>query len=138
PIAARSMHRLMGALRKPGWEGYSTRYWIPGDLNPSIYYLSRASFDAGLTPEAAYQSLLDPILGPRASGRVIKGLDMIEEATALIDENDLGFTFPIPGVVMRHYTASSPPPAWWKKVSDLYSGAMDEMYRGIQGSREGG
>jgi len=40
----------------------------------------------------------------------------------------------VPGVVMKHYQANSPPPAWWKKVRDLYAGAMDEMYRGQQRS----
>src|SRR5436309_12745946 len=29
---------LVGRLRQHGWEGFSTRYWIPGDLNPSVHY----------------------------------------------------------------------------------------------------
>src|SRR5262249_36832511 len=31
-----------------------------------------------------------------------------------------------------------PPPAWWKKVRDLYAGATDEMLRGIQRSHPRG
>lgn len=135
-LATRSLHTLAGALQQNGWQGYSTRYWIPGDLSPSVHYLARASFDAKLTPEAAYADLITPICGEGVAERLIKGFDMIEKATNLIDQKDLGFTFPVPGVVMRHYHAGEVP-AWWKEVRDLYAGAMDEMYRGIQRSREG-
>jgi hypothetical protein len=131
-LATGDLHALLGSLRKHGWEGYSTRYWIPGDLNPCVHYLARAGFDDRVTPKSAYADLIDPICGEGVAGRVTKGFDMIEEATHLIDENDIGFTFPVPGVVMKHYEAKSPPPAWWKKVRDLYAGAMDEMLRGIQ------
>ena len=62
---------------------------------------------------------------------------MIEKATRIIDKNDIGFSFPVPGMVMKHYEASGPPPEWWKEVSDLYAGAMDEMYRGPTRARHG-
>jgi hypothetical protein len=126
------LHTLMGRLRKQGWEGFSTRYWIPGDLNPAVHYLSRASFDATVTPRDAYEDLITPICGEGVAQAVLKGYQMIEQATDLIDQNDIGFTFPVPGVVMKHYKASGPPPAWWKQVRDLYGGALDEMLRGKQ------
>ncbi len=131
-LATGDLHALLGHLRKHGWEGYSTRYWIPGDLNPCVHYLARAGFDDRMTPKSAYADLIDPICGEGPAERVMKGFGMIEEATHLIDASDIGFTFPVPGVVMKHYQATSPPPAWWKQVRDLYAGAMDEMLRGIQ------
>jgi hypothetical protein len=131
------LHTLVGRLRQYGWEGFSTRYWIPGDLNPSVHYLSRAAFDARVTPQAAYDDLITPIAGEGVVERLAKAFDKIEEATTLIDQNDIGFSFPVPGLVMKHYQANSPPPAWWKKVRDLYAGAMDEMYRGQQRSHVG-
>ena len=136
-LATGSLHTLLGRLREHGWEGYTTRYWIPGDLNPAVHYLSRASFDAKMTPKAAHDDLITAICGPGVAEPVIKGWDMIEEATAIIDANDIGFTFPIPGVVMKHYNAQ-PVPAWWKKVRDRYAGALDEMQRGIQRAEVGG
>jgi len=130
-LATGHLHTLLGRLRENGWEGYSTRYWIPGDQNPAVHYLSRASFDAKLTPKAAYDDLITPSCGAGVAERVIKAFDMIEEATGIIDKNDIGFTFPIPGVVMKHYNAD-PVPEWWKKVRDLYGGALDETLRGVQ------
>jgi len=124
-----SLHALVQDLRKQGWEGFSTRYWIIGDLDPYVYYLSRASFDAQMTPRAAFADLFTSFCGPGVSDRLIKGFDLIEKATTLIDQNDIGFTFPVPGVVMRQYEAKSQAPKWWKEVRDLYASAMDEMYR---------
>ncbi len=135
-LATSQLHFLLGQLRRLGWEGYSTRYWIPGDLGPSIHYLSRASFDAKLTPRTAYDDLFTPVCGEGVTERMALAFDKIEQAATLIDQNDLGFTFPVPGVVMKHYAAKTPPPAWWKQVRDLYAGAMDEVLRGEQRSRQ--
>jgi hypothetical protein len=132
------LHTLLDRLRKHVWEGFSTRYWIVGDLDPSVYYLSRASFDARLTPQAVYDELFTPICGEGVSGRLQKAFDMVERATNLIDQNDIGFTFPIPGVVMKHYSAKGTPPAWWKEVRTLYAGALDEVLRGLTRSHKRG
>jgi hypothetical protein len=125
-------------IRADGWEGFSTRYWIVGDLDPSVNYLARASFDAKLTPQAAFADLIDPICGEGVAGSLAKAFNMIEQATTIIDRNDIGFSFPVPGMVLKHYQGSEPPPAWWKEVSDLYAGAMNEMYRGLTRARQGG
>lgn len=131
-LANNHLHALVSEIRKLGWEGFSTRYWIPGDLDTSAFYLARAAFDPKVTPVGAYQELFAPICGEGVAPALAKGFNFIEDATSLIDQNDLGFTFPVPGVVMRHYEAKTPPPAWWKKVLDLYSSAMDEIYRAQQ------
>ncbi len=135
-IATHSLHPLLSEMRKHDWQGYSTRYWIPGDLHPTVHYLARSSFDAKLTPQAAYGDLFDPICGEGVSPRLIKAFDMIEKATETIDQNDHGFSFPVPGMMMRHYNAEPLPP-WWKAVTDLYAGAMDEMYRANTRARDG-
>jgi hypothetical protein len=135
-LTTHRLHTLLGALRKHGREGYTADGQMPGDLNPAVYYLSRAGFDAKLTPERAYEELITPILGPGVSPRVIKGWKLIEEAAEIIDKNDPDFAHPVPGVVMKHYKAGAPP-AWWKEARDRYAGAMNEMYRGIQRARGG-
>jgi hypothetical protein len=135
-LAMKPINTLLGRLRRNGWQGYSTRYWIPGDQDPCVHYLARASFDATVTPEAACRDLILPICGEGVVERMLRAFNMTEEATGLIDENDIGFTFPVPGVVMKQYAAKAPPPAWWKKVRDLYAGALDEMLRAEQRSRQ--
>lgn len=132
-FATGSLHTLATALRKNGWEGFSSRYWMPGDQNATAYMLSRAAFDPTVTPQSAYQNLITTMCGEGIWERVARGFDKIEQATTLIDRGDLGFAFPVPGMLMKHYTAA-PVPAWWKQVKDLYAAANDEMYRGNQRS----
>src|SRR5439155_12065389 len=118
---ASHLHTLVNAIRQHGWEGFSTRYWIVGDLDPVVHYLSRASFDAKVTPQSAYDDLITPFCGDGVADRLAKVFGLIEQATDLIDQHDIGFTFPVPGVVMKHYAAKGPPPAWWKQVRNLYA-----------------
>jgi hypothetical protein len=137
-LYAGDLHTLVAELRKHGWDGFSTRYWMIGDMDPIVYYLSRASFDAKMTPHAAYAELFTPFCGAGVTGRLEKVFGMIEKATALIDKNDIGFTFPVPGVVMKHYTGKGPPPAWWKEVRDIYTRAYEEVLRASTRSHQRG
>jgi hypothetical protein len=135
-LATSDLHALVGQLHGLDWQGYSTRYWMPGDLNPSLHYLARAAFDPQLTPQAAYDDWVTPICGSGVAERVVKAFECIEQATHLIDEHDIGFTFPVPGMVMKHYT-KEPLPGWWKQVRELYARAMDETYRANTRARGG-
>ena len=127
---------LLQDLREGGWEGYSTRYWMVGDLDPSVQFLARASFDPKLTARMSDLELFTTMTGkPAAADRVVRGLAMIEKATTLIDENNLGFAFPVPGMVMKQYRSTAPVPAWWGEAKKLYDGALVEMYRAQDGSR---
>ena len=128
-LATRHLDKLVHSLRKNGWAGFTTRYWIPGDLDPTVHYLSRAAFDESVTPDAAYEDLVRPNCGEGVAERLILGWDQIEKATDVIDEHDIGFAFPVPSMVMKHYAATEPPPEWWQTASDHYLNAMNEMYR---------
>ncbi len=136
-MAHTSLAALVDELRADGWEGFSTRYWVVGDLDLSTYFLSRAGFDPKITPRAALDELLTPVLGEGTAERTIKAFDLVEQATNLIDEHDIGFSFPIPSVVMKHYASSDPVPEWWGQVKERYLQAMDEMYRVNTRSRDG-
>jgi hypothetical protein len=135
-LATRRLHPLLQDLPMHRWQGFTTRCYVPGDLHATVHYLARASFDPKLTPQAAYEDLIDPICGEGVSQRLTKGLDMIEKATETIAQNDPNFAFPTPGMMMRHYSAEPLPP-WWKTVRDLYAGAMDEVYRANTRARDG-
>jgi hypothetical protein len=132
-----SLKTLVDELSAGGWEGFSTRYWIVGDLDFSAFYLSRASFNPAITPRQALEDLVTPALGEGTAERTMKAFDLIEQATTLIDQNDIGFSFPVPNMVMKHYAGSQAVPEWWAKAKGMYLEAMDEMYRVNTRTREG-
>jgi len=129
-----ALHEQLGELRAGGFAGFSTRYWMPGDLDYSAYYLSRAAFDAGVTPAAALSGLVTPLCGAGAVDRLQLVFDSIEEATALIEQHDLGFAFPVASILKKHYESGDTVPEWWNEVGQLYLKRMNEAYRANQRS----
>ncbi|MGY8643118.1 MAG: hypothetical protein ACKVJU_18725 [Verrucomicrobiales bacterium] len=118
-------------------KGFAAQCWIPGDHNSDVYFLSRASFDANITPEQSLESLVTPICGEGVAERLGMGFAALGEASVLIDENDAGFALPDPKMFMEHYESGKPVPEWWAKAKEHFGTATNEMYRGNTRARGG-
>lgn len=125
----RRLASLVEEIRRLGWDGFSTRYWMPAELDPSVHFLSRAAWDPKTTARSAHDELFTTITGKQSiSDRLWLAFGHIEQATELIDRHELGFAFPVKGMLMKHDRAE-PPPKWWKDVETHYTQAMIELYR---------
>jgi hypothetical protein len=132
-----SNHRLDATLKETGQDaGYIASAVMLGDLDPTLHYLSRRSFDPKFTPEAAYQDLFTAFCGREdVAGRLNKGFDLIEQANARIRKASAEEKDPIaaqlgsPELLAAPRVWAVPPPAWVKETLDLYSQATNEMYR---------
>lgn len=134
--ALQSFGTLTADIKKHGWDGFSTRYWVPGELDSSVYFLSRASWEKDLTAEASLKELwTSATKNEAAADRLWIAWQHLEKATNLIDQNDLGFTFPVDGLLMKHYRPD-PIPDWWKTATESYTQYMIELYR-AHGAIEG-
>ena len=127
--ALQSMGTLVERIRSSGWDGFSTRYWMLTEQDSAVYYLARAAWDAAVTPRSAHDDLFATITEKQSiADRLWLGFEHIEKATNLVDENQLGFSFPVPGMLLKHYR-DEPAPEWWDKVIEHYTQAMIEFYR---------
>jgi len=117
--------------------GFAVKCWIPGNLNPDVYFLSRASFDAEVTPAEALDLLVTPICGEGVAERLATGFAAIEEVSALIEKEDPNFDVPDPLMFMENFDSSEPAPEWWAKAKELYGTAVNEMYRANTRARDG-
>lgn len=127
--AAVSLGTLVTDLKKLGWNGFSTRYWVPAELDSSVYFLSRAAWEKDLSAEASIDELWTTGTdNASAAERLVLAWKHLEHATNLIDQHDLGFAFPVSGMMMKHYTAE-PMPEWWAEMTDSYTQYMVELYR---------
>ncbi|MEX2579771.1 MAG: alpha-glucuronidase family glycosyl hydrolase [Verrucomicrobiales bacterium] len=124
-------------IREEEKRGFAVKCWIPGSLDPGVYYLSRAAFDAGITPREALASLVTPICGDGVAERLATGFAAIEEVSALIESEDPDFAVPDPAMFLKHYASAEPAPEWWGRAAELYGAAVNEMYRGNTRAREG-
>lgn len=127
--ALQSLDTLTSEIKRHDWDGFSTRYWVPAELDSSVYFLSRASWEKDLTAEASLKELwTSATQNAAAADRLWLAWQHLEKATNLIDENDLGFTFPVDGMLMKNYRPE-PIPDWWQSVTDAYTQYMIELYR---------
>ena len=118
-LATGSFHELTQDLRKHGWSGFSTRYWLIGDHSPAMAYLSRAAWDASATPAAVYRDQWKSICGGCVEP-MVRALAQVEKATIVLEREALGFAFPVKGMMMKH---------WSPKPLDKAIGSVKETYR---------
>ena len=136
-LATGSLHALAGDLRKNGWSGFYTRYWTVSDLNPTVHYLARASWDASLTPQQAYADQVERICGRDSVEPALAAFALIETITLGLDQHGLGFGFPVPGMMTKHY-GSGGLSAAIRKDQELYRQALAQMEQAHQQSRPEG
>lgn len=125
-LATGSFHELTQDLRKHGWSGFSTRYWLTGDHDPALAYLSKAAWDDSATPAAVYQDQWRSICGAGCVTPMLAALAEIEKATVQLERHGLGFAFPVKGMMMKHWT----PKAIEKAILDVratYNSALDAI-----------
>jgi hypothetical protein len=122
-LSTGSLHQITQDIRRHGWSGFSTRYWLIGDHDPCVAYLARAAWHADTTPEAVYR---DQLLARCGDGSVKDMLELfreVEAATVQLEWHGLGFTFPVPGMIMKHWHAE-PLPKELAAVRDHYERAL--------------
>jgi hypothetical protein len=135
-----NLERLAASLdgiRAAKKSGFALRAGYPGDLNATAHFLARASFADQLSAGQGLSDLATPICGREVDERLLKGFAAAGEAAALVEANDRGLATPAPGMIARQLNSKEPPPAWWKSARDLYTAAMNEMYRGNTRARGG-
>ncbi len=110
---------------------------LVGDLNPVLHYLSRAAWDASVTPESALDQLATPICGEGVTEPLDLGFAALAEVTALMQKEAPGFAVPAPEMFLEHYRSSEPAPDWWSAGKELYGKAVNEMYRANTRARDG-
>ena len=104
-----SLHELTKDLRRHGWAGFSTRYWLVADHDPCLAYLARASWDTAVTPESAYRDQVHCACGELAVADMLEMFRELERVTITLEQHGLGLTFPVPGMIMKHWTPRDMP-----------------------------
>jgi len=94
-VATENIHILLQAMHRLGWEGYFTRFWPIGDLDPPAAYMARASWDASVTPRAVYEDHFAHVYGEASVEPFCQVMRMLEDATVVLDLDFLGLLFPV-------------------------------------------
>ena len=100
-----SLHELLGEMRKNSLAGFCTRQWMISDLDPCAAYLSKAAWDAGITPAMVYRDQIRSVCGDAAVAPMLETFRELEAVTIDLEDHDLGLSFPVPGMIMKHWSA---------------------------------
>lgn len=125
------------ALQEHHADGFVAVCETPADIDPSLYYFSRAVFDPKLTFNSALQELIPPICGDGVVDNVRLAFADVDKANEILSKEGkyLGTDFqPLLGM-------NGEPPAadakWPAEVRTLFTNAMNEMYRANTRARGG-
>lgn len=119
-IATENIHILFQALQRLGWRGVLTRHWPIGDLDPTAAYMARASWDAGVTPRAAYEDHFTHAYGAASTESLCQVMRILEDATIVLDLDFLSLFFPVLGIMCRSAEEEEPMPAGLFHVRAMY------------------
>lgn len=103
-LTTESVHKLVCKMREHGLSGFCTRQWMISDLDPSVAYLARAAWDSSVTPDSAYRDHVRSVYGEKAVEPLLEAFREIENVTVGLEDHGLGIGFPIPTMIMRHWS----------------------------------
>ena len=127
-LATGSLHELTKDLIRHGWAGFSTRYWLIADHDPCVAYLSKAAWEEGVTHEDVYRDQIRAVCGEACIEDILTMFREVEATTIALEDHGLGLTFPVPGMLTKHWT---PQPMSDELVEDRqgYQRALDAAYQ---------
>ena len=103
-LATGSLRELTQDLIQHGWAGFSTRYWLIADHDPCIAYLSKAAWEEGVKHEDVYRDQIRAACGEDCIDDMLTMFREVEVTTIALEDHGLGLTFPVPGMLTKHWT----------------------------------
>ena len=97
------MERFLERMRGAGFKGWKSRYWSIGDLDHSVDYLARASWDADLTVDEAYDDYIRGVFGEDCLPEMRDALRILEENGEFQGTTIFAVGFPYPSLMRRHF-----------------------------------
>ena len=132
-----SLHQLATQLRKDGWAGFTTRYWLIGDHEYCVAYLARSSWDGSSTPESVYRDYIQHACGGDCVDDMLELLRELEAVTVNLEARAQGVFFPIPEMLMRQWDPR-PMPTHLAEARDGYRRALAAARRAREQAGESG
>ena len=127
-LATGSLYELTQDLYRHSWAGFSTRYWLIADHDPCVAYLARAAWDRNVNHEDIYRDQIRAVCGEACVEEMLTVFREVERTTVALEAHGLGLTFPVPGMLTKHWT---PQPISDELIEDRqgYQRALDAARR---------
>ena len=90
------IERFLERMRDAGFNGWKSRYWSIGDLDHSVDYLARASWDADLTVDDDYDDYARRVFGEGCLPEMREALRILEENGEFQGTDHIRRRLPVP------------------------------------------
>ncbi len=129
-LTVQSLHEITTRIRQLGWAGFSARYWLIGDHDISVAYMSKAGWDSSANPLEISSDQIRRVCGNASVDDVMILLDEVQRATVLLEQHALGLAFPTPEMMMKHWKPGAMPRELLE-VRDCYQKALAAARRAV-------
>ena len=136
------IERFLERMRDAGFKGWKSRYWSIGDLDHSVDYLARASWDADLTVDAAYDDYALSVFGEACLPEMRDALRLLEENGEFQGTTIFAVGFPYPSLMRRHFemqrnfAGRTEPQAGLLQCRDTYTRLVELLQAALPKCRE--
>jgi len=127
---------IASRMRERQWEGFTTRHWLIGDLDPTVQYLARSSWNGDVSPSDAMADLAATICNSPGAESLVESWNLIEEVTAGFSDYGLGYAFPTERMMTKHWEGSEANPIVGDCVSEAILQSREKYVRAQQLARE--
>ena len=132
-LTTNSLHAIIQAMRRHGWQGIIARERFPGDHDWPLAYLARAAWDPDVTPDQVARDQLRAICGGGCVEDMLTVFHKVEAVTIALAPTAFAFPADWPpatasspgGMLMKHWTwKEGPIPAYLEEAHQGYSQAL--------------
>ncbi len=123
-VESESNHILLRTAHEAQWQGYTTRYWPIGDLDPAVNHLARTSWNTDYAPRQAFADHAEHVFGEKTVDRFCDVMRLFDDATIILDLNFASLLFPVRMIMKRYYEATEPMRNELFHIRASFAGAM--------------
>ena len=95
--------QFLDVIQRHGFTGWISRYWSIGDLDHSTLFLTRASWDTGLSPDETYEDYIRHVFGEECLPEMREALRLLEENGTFQGDVLFAVGFPYPNLMRGHF-----------------------------------
>ena len=118
-----SLDRIFRAMKSYHVDGFLGRQFLVTKLEAATAYVARSAW-SDVTPDDVYRSQIAGVCGEASVPDMLSAYHVIERASLKGDEVAMGFLFPVPTMMQKHWTATDGPKPGWDALRDYYREAL--------------
>ena len=130
------LDKIAARMRESGWEGFTTRHWLIGDLDPTVQYLAHSSWDASISPSAAFADLAATVCSSQGTQPLIEAWHLIESVGAGFSKYGIGYGFPTVRMMTKHWEGPEVNPIVGDCLSEAILADRNRYARALELARE--